>query len=150
MSLLFQGCLFILSWQRPRASPFPSPIKKTHHLVVAKYSVWAHFPYGSPPLTGTPWGRGVHVLAPFPSPPLIYLLHVRGCRSLYYSLAFCARSNSFPSSFPLQDFPKQVTCGRNWKTRSDGWLEKGTEGRACCLFYPFPQLSVDLLGDYCS
>lgn len=26
-------------------------------------------------------------------------------------------------------------------------MEKGMEGRACCMFYPFPEPSVDLLGD---
>lgn len=123
---------------------------------MAKYCAWAHFPYSCPPLTGTPWGRAVFVLGPFPSLPLIYLLHVRGCLCLYSSLDFHARNDSFPSQLPFAGL-SQASCmsspkERNWKTKSDVWLEKRMQGRACCIFCPFPQFSVDLLGesDYCS
>lgn len=118
---------------------------------MAKYCVWAHFPYSYPPLTGTPWGRGVFVLGLFPSPPLSYLLHVRGCLCLYSSLDFHAKNDAFPPQLPFAGL-SQASCmsspkERNWKTKSDVWMEKGRQGRACCIFCPFPQFSVDLLGD---
>lgn len=69
--------------------PIPLPYKKV--IVVAKCFAQAYFPYNYFPLSGTLWGRGVWcvcVLAPFPSPPLLYLLHVRGCVCCYSSLDF--------------------------------------------------------------
>lgn len=128
---------------------FKKKKKKVH--IMAKYSVWAHFLYGCPPLTGTPWGNGVHVLAPFPSPSLIYLLHVRGCSLPSFFPASSCQEQLLSFLPPFAGLP-QASCvcspnGRNGKTKSDGWVEKGMEGRACCLFYPFPQLSVNLLGD---
>lgn len=109
--------------------PIPLPYKKSP--CSGQMLCTGCFPYDSFPLSGTPWGRGVCVrvcvcvcvLAPFPSPPLIYLLHVRGCVCYYYSLPF--------SSSLWRAFPRMLhlfTRGEKLEQQK-GWMDKEQNGR---------------------